>query len=170
MPRPRGGARRSTRWVDQIITTTRVTGGVTGGIDLLSDVSVEVRPGLTIVRTLVDITALPTQAPASFGTNLCLVAGGVISEDAFGAVALPDLNDDEDYPLTGWTFKVPLVLGSNPTEEEFGLTARIQGDFRSMRKLGIDSVYTLFTNNIVLDGVGVTVRFAGLVRTLVKLA
>jgi len=168
MPRS-SGPKRATRWLDTTVATVVATGGVTQGLDLLAGLFVGNRAGATIVRTLVDITFMPIAAPTDFYTVLWKIGGGILSEEAVAAVALPDLNDDTDFPLRGWTFKLVGVNGANPTEEEFGHITRVTGDFRSMRKLELDSAYFMLLNMITTDGIAPTLRAVGMVRTLLKI-
>ena len=165
--RRRGGPRRGTRWFDDTITTTQITGGATTGIQLLVDADPEDYPGMTVVRTLVDLRVVHIASPAGFGTNMVFGAGAILSEEAAAASALPDLNDDADYPLRGYMYKISTVLGGHPGE--FAHAEHLMGDFRSQRKMEQESRAFFLFNNTLLNGVGVTVKIGGLIRTLVKL-
>ena len=66
-------------------------------------------------------------------------------------------------------FKDIAVVGVNPTEEEFGLTSQIKGDYRSMRKLSSDAELYLQLQNTAVEGTAISVKVSGLVRLLFKL-
>ena len=164
------GVRRRTNWVDQTIIQTVVAGGTTQDIDLLSDLAPELLEGLTIVRTLIDLVVVPGAAVSGFVTQMPMIGGAIINDEAEAAGALPDLLNDADYPNRGYVFKMTAgVLGANPTEEEFGLIPHFQADIRAMRKLETNTRYLLLLANLNVAGLAITVTFAGLIRTLVKL-
>ncbi len=164
------GARRRTNWIDQTVIQTVVAGGTTQEIDLLSDASPSELEGLTVVRTLIDLTVTPAAAPGAFVIQLPMIAGAIINDEADAAGALPDLLNDTDYPNRGYVFKMTAgVVGANPTEEEFGHVARFTADIRAMRKLETSTRYLLLLANLNVTGTAITVQFAGLIRTLVKL-
>jgi len=164
------GARRQTDWFDSTIIQTVVAGGTTQEIDLLGDVtSPDELEGLTIVRTLINLIVTVAAAPSAFVIQLPMIAGAIITDEADAAGALPDLLNDTDYPGRGYVFKMTAgVVGANPTEEEFGLSAHFVADIRAQRKLERNTRYLLLLANLNATGTAITVLFSGLIRILVK--
>jgi len=170
MTQRRGSSpKRGTRWIDTNLTGTITSGGVTN-LSLLGGLGLDDIPGLTVVRTLITLTVHAAAAAIGFGSQLIFVGTGIATGDAFSAAALPDLINVSEEPVRGWVFKTTGVVGVNPTEEEFGFIYRLEGDFRSMRKLDLDTEYFIQIHNAALAGPSAfTVQFGGLVRVLVKL-
>ncbi len=160
--------RRATRWIDNTLVPTIATGAAEN-TNLLGGENFADLEGMTLVRMLVTMNFAPAAAPAAFGQQLIVVSSGLVTGDAFAAAAVPDNSDDGDFPVNGWIFKTSGVVGFNPTEEEFGLTYQLHGDYRSMRRIGEDTAMLFQISNIALAGTAITIRAGGLVRLLVKL-
>ena len=104
--RPRGrsqsrrGPRRKVEWVDTEIDFTTASGGVeTQALDV--GIPTDERKGMTLLRTLIDITMIAITA----GTGSVVGAGiYMISREALTALALfePDQADDD----AGWVWRV----------------------------------------------------------------
>ena len=163
-------ARRKTIWVDTVVVTS-VASGAVEEISLLTGISDAegFTEGWTLIRTLVNLYAIPAAAGAAFGSNLITVGMGQITQDAFVAAALPELGVQFEEPQAGWVFKNIMVTGVNPTEEEWGLIGHMQMDIRSQRKMGSDPEMYLQMQSTLLDGTGQTLRISGLIRCLYKL-
>jgi len=160
--------KRGTRWIDTTITTSLGTGSAVN-FSLLGGLGLDDIPGLIIIRTLVTLTVLPDGAVAGFGEQLILAGAGIVTGDAFAAIALPDLNAVSEEPVRGWMFKTSGVVAASPLEEQFGVVWRVEGDFRSMRKLDLDTECFIQFRSILLNGLAIMVRIGGLIRLLVKL-
>ena len=167
----RGGAtRRATRWHDTIIVQSVAT-GATEELTLIAGIPDDEGQtvGLTLIRTIVSLTFLPSAAVAGFGQQLMTLGIGVVQQDAFIGTALPDLGVTFEEPHGGWVFKEAGVVGAQPGEEELSAGWRLHGDYRSMRKLGGDAEVYLQLQNTAVVGTAFTVQVAGLIRCLYKL-
>jgi len=161
------GPRRSTRWFDDTITTTHITGGTTLGAPLLNDLPAGDRAGLTVIRTMVSLHVTVAAQPGAFGTSMILMAEGTIADEAFASAALPDLNDDADYPMRGYIWKTSRLVPFNNITEAPAVADFIL-DIRSMRKLEQATDLVLYIANFAISGAGATMSISGLIRTLVK--
>jgi len=149
-----------------------VAAGSTQEIDLLDSVTTpDELEGLTIVRTLIDLTVHPAAEVSAFVVQLPMIAGAIITDEADAAGALPDLLSDADYPARGYVFKMTAgVVAARPVEEKLVQFAHFQADIRAQRKLERNTRYLLLLANLNVVGTAVTVQFSGLIRTLVKKA
>ena len=161
----RRGPRRSTRWIDTLVSEA-VPNNAVDNQTLLGALGSDDIPGLTIIRTLVRLTIVPETDPNVLSSMRVIVGAGIITGDAFAAGALPDVNIDTDYPINGWMFKEVAVLQSSPGIER---PSEIVGDYRSQRKLSAQTECFLSIRNDTVVGSAQTIRIIGLVRMLVKL-
>ena len=100
------GAKRGTSWLDTNINVQITDGAQAAPVALLPS-SMEVRdvPGLTIVRTLVDLSIHPVVPASVFGGMRVFLGAGIVTTDAFLANALPELDAPSEEPIRGWLFK-----------------------------------------------------------------
>jgi len=96
-----------------------------------------------------------------------LMAEGTIADEAFASAALPDLNDDADYPMRGYIWKTSRLVPFNNITEAPAVADFIL-DIRSMRKLEQATDLVLYIANFAISGAGATMSISGLIRTLVK--
>ena len=114
-----------------------------------------IKKGLTIVRTIIDIslTALTANTGVLVACGLVLVEG-----DAFGASVFPDPLTDDEQP--GWLFRTHRRVESESTS-----VARqfIQEDIKARRTMrGEDAEFLMIWES----GAGANVRIAGMIRVL----
>ena len=162
----RTGVRRKTRWLDTLVDFS-LASGVQGIDSLLDVIAVNEESGLTVIRTLVQLTAIGDSDPTEGGVQRVTVAGAIITADAFTAGAVPDLSDINDEPVNGWmwmlTTGVPQILNLDVHPRD------LMGDFRSQRKLTNDTELYISALSDNVSGDSFTVAVVGRIRTLVKL-
>ena len=159
--------KRGTQWFDTNVNLQATDGVQSTPLTLLpADVNARDVPGLTIIRTLVDLSIHPVVPVSVFGGQRVLLGAGIVTADAFLANALPDLNAPSDEPIRGWMFKN--ARHSFQSENSFQF-ATMHADIHSQRKLDLDTevFFTIF--NQAVTGTSFTVEVNGLIRLLVKL-
>ena len=160
------GPVRGTRWIDTLDNRALGSGG-TQIITLLGGLGLDDIPGLTVVRTLVKIIAYPDADPTAFGVQRLMAGAGLVTGDAFAAGAVPDVVSDAEEPVRGWIFKeMEIIYSDNGTTM---VPAVIKGDFRSMRKLDLDTEVFLQLTNTSIISTAFALRIDTLIRMLVKL-
>ena len=91
-PRRGGGRRRNSLWVWDSVAVTTLAAGAAAFVQLTNDIDDDVLAGMTIVRSLGDVTMRCTGADQdvlpTWGITL-------VTLDVIAATALPDLGSDE---------------------------------------------------------------------------
>ena len=125
--------------------------------DLSQNVIDALKNGSTIVRTLIDMTAVLTAAGT--GGNIFLGIA-MVSDDAVAASAFPD--PDVNYEPVSWMWRTARTIFTDSPNDSAQAT-RFSVDLRGKRKfqMGENNLYLLInagalTANINLDG---TIRF-----------
>ncbi len=159
---------RHRTWADTIFTQIIASGGAGLPINLLADAPTV--DTLTAIRLVVDLTAVPDPALSAVdGSQLVHVGIGVASLEAFniGISALPNPNDDNDYPPRGWLYVAPSLVhravGAGPIDiVRYG---EWHVDIRSMRKIDKGVLFIIVENAAAL-GTSFAIAVSGRVRAL----
>jgi len=162
------GAKRGTSWYDTNIQVQIAAGGATSNpIALLpADVLVRDVPGLTVTRTLVNLSIHPVVPVSVFGGQQVRIGMGIVTQDAFLAGALPELGAVSEEPVRGWMFKNESF--SFQSENSFQFDS-LDLDIKAQRILDLDTEVFLVIQNVDLTGTAFSVEVTGLIRMLVKL-
>ena len=162
------GAKRGTSWYDTNINGSAGAGGGSSSPQALFPTDVLARdiPGITVIRTLVDLSIHPTVPVSVFGGQNVRLGVGMVTADAFLAAALPDLNSVSEEPIRGWIFKNARHAFQSENSFQFG---SLHLDIHSQRKVDLDTeIYFQFQNED-MTGTAFSVEVTGLIRMLVKL-
>ena len=161
------GVKRGTSWYDTNVNVQAASGSASTALALLpADVLARDIPGLTIVRTLVDLSIHPAVPFSSFGGQRLIIGAGIVTADAFLAGALPDLNAPSEEPIRGWMFKNNRFSFQSENSFQFG---DLFLDIHSQRKLDLDTEVYFQVFNEALTGASFAAEVSGLIRLLVKL-
>ena len=114
---------------------------------LVEDVADPEKRGCTLVRMILGFDLLPAVPLVVSGVMRATVGIGLASDDAFAAAALPEVDDQTDYPQGGWLFR-----GSWTVRDEAAISVpfvRVDRDVRAMRKIDRSSVYIRIATSLV---------------------
>ncbi len=156
--RPSGAQRRRTAWIDFLFSDSIAASGQS--VLLISGtITTGVKPGATVVRTLISVTFKMDTANADSIIDVGLMMG---TTEGIAAGAVPDPSTSGDNP--GWMYRDRIVIfGSTAETPESFL---LQKDIRSMRKFGAaDRDVAWITDVNAASAVSVN----GLIRMLIKL-
>ena len=124
--------------------------------------------GCTIVRILAHLWLTATTPGAVSGIQRVHCGIGLASDDAFSANALPDIDQDSDFPVGGWMWRDLYVIKDETLASGVFAPIEIKVDLRAQRKMDRASVF-LARSNTANEGSAFSVRMTGLVRVLYKL-
>ena len=157
----RSGPRRAVEWFDTFINET-TSSGTQDNQDLTSGIVADERKGMTLVRTIIDLTCLLS----AVGTG-GLVHMGIfeLQSDAAGALALPDVNDSDE---AGWIWRVGPRVISATNLNDVSMNSRFIADLRGQRKLTSEDhgLHFIFNAGTLTSDVNTD----GLIRLLFKKA
>ena len=164
------GRRRGTRWIDTNVNDQVAVAATSDPVALLNaSVLAGDVPGLTIIRTLVDVSFHPTVPGVALGSMHCQIGAGIVTADAFLANSLPDLLSSSEEPVRGWMFKNARFCWDDPDRGLPYDASHLFLDIHSQRKLDLDTeVYWQWVNT-AMAGASFAVEATGLIRLLVKL-
>ena len=94
------------------------------------------------------------------------IAIGLVSRDALAGGAVPDPNQDDEYPVDGWLYRGQKLISQNGTGHP--VVTPLFADIRSQRKIG-GGIPALIQNSTTEGGTSFSIHTLGLIRTLVKL-
>ncbi len=157
------GPRRKTTWEDTIFADS-IASGAQADASLLDNI-LTVDQGLTLVRTIIDLTIVPSASPTGFGAQAVDFAIGLTSQEAFAAGVLPDPNAEAEQPVTPWVYRTRVGIVQ---DLDVPRPVRIQADIRGQRLIHGGELFWIIDNNILL-GTAFSIHVAGLIRTLFKL-
>ena len=163
----RRAPRRRTVWSDTHINFDIAAGGAQATQDLSVGV-LTLNTELTLTRTLIRLTILPSIPGANSGEQDVSWGMAVTSIEAFQANVLPDPNVAGDTPTRGWIVKGRTVVIDSSTAGETYPPEKVELDIRSQRKISQGVPYLIIVNSDI-RGVAQSIRVFGLIRTLWKL-
>jgi len=158
------GSRRQPLWIDTIISESTLNLGIDME-DLMETPSQFDKFGLTLIRTLVDLTIQPESLFGAVGVQALDFGIALLEQDAFAANAVPDLNFEDDSPGRGWVVRKRTMLQDHTTAGAVPTQRHILLDLKSKRKIGDMELVTMILSNSAL-GTPFTVNTQGLVRCL----
>ena len=150
-------------WVDKLISEDTVS-GTQDSDDLLATPSQFDKFGLTLVRTILQLTFRPTTLFAAVGLQAYDVAMALLEQDAASANVFPDMSFADDSPGRGWIYRNRVMVEDHTTAGAIVPTSqRLFADLKGMRKINDMELFLLFENNSA-QGTSFTVHAEGLVR------
>ncbi len=163
------GVKRGTSWFDTNVNVQASSGSSSSAIPLLpADVLARDIPGLTIVRTLVDLSIHPAiPADEITGSQSVLIGAGMVTADAFIAGALPDLASPSEEPVRGWLFKNNRWTYQSSGDITYATFLHL--DIHAQRRLDLDTEVFFQMTNTAMTGTAYVVEVVGLIRMLFKL-
>ena len=122
----------------------------------------------TVVRIILDVWAVYSEAEETQNQNAVDFAIGVTSQEAFIAETLPDPNAVGDYPQSGWLYAAckPISLSLTAANQLWVQYAHFEKDLRAMRKVDRGVLFG-YWDNIGIGGSVQAIRLYGRVRSLV---
>ena len=156
---------RRTRWIDTLVaeSTTNLGQDIES---LLAGMSTDSTRGLTVTRVIGDLWLSSGTVAGAWGTQQVSIGIGVVSQEAFVANAIPDPNNNADYPVRGWIYRTCCGVAQNGTGTQ--VLYRCVFDIRSQRKLDSGELLLVINNDAGL-GTSFTVQTFGSVRVLALL-
>ena len=151
--------RRQMAW-----TTKHFDSNIASAASVILDVALDHERECTVARVLLDLWYDMQLTQAADTAQVIDVGIGVVTEDAFAALAVPDPNSDTDEPMEGWLY----LARTNVRFEAASNTYRgghLQADLRASRKLGRNTLM-MHERNSVSEGAAVTIIRRGIVRVL----
>ena len=171
MPRPRyrrgrASPRRQSIWRDAIINQSVATGGQVSS-DLTGALTQFQKQGLTLVRTIVHLTARVQTLGGVVGSQQLGMGIAIIDEDANAAGALPEVLSQGDHPVKGWIWRDIQQLNDHTTagSVESKQIVDVHVELKSRRRLDDTDHLIIFENQDLLGGT-FTIDIDGLVRSL----
>jgi len=127
------GPRMSKHWAAIGSAELHLVANSTG---LLGVSNVE-HPGETVLRMIGEYIVVPTAAPTAADAAILAFGIGVVSSDAaeLGATALPDPNDEAEYPWLYWASHAFHFQDTSVDPSQAGGSIRKAFDVKSMRKV-----------------------------------
>jgi len=159
-------ARRHSRWLethfDEALTNLN-----TSETSLMVDLGDEDIAGLTIIRTLIDLTVGRNVVGSTFGAQEVFIGMGVVQLDAFIAGSVPDVQTEGDRPVLPWMLRASQTIHQGA---ENTIPLRFEYDLRGARKLATGGALAfLALRSELVVGTSFVARINGWVRMLVKL-
>ena len=160
--------KRRTRWVDTLVQSS-VNDGSQTRVSLMSGLSNDAIPGMTVVRTILCYSVSPNSHSITDGTQSVDIGIGSFGREAAAAGVVADPKTESDFPTEGWVYRCRhMVVDRTNVEPVF--YPEVRQDLRAMRRMGDDEELYLVVdnNNIALTPFAVLVH--GIIRTLYKQA
>ena len=119
-----------------------------------------------MIRTLICLYVLPAPISTVAGVQSVVIGIGVASQEAFAAGVVADPQTDLDFPQGGWVYRCrhAVIDDSTPGYP----TPVIKEDLRSMRKIHRGELF-MTVENLAAEGTTFSIRYVGIVRSLIKL-
>ena len=157
--------KRKTVWLDTFVSVGLSSGGQ-ADLDLLTGLGANDIPGLTLTRTIIDLSFLAQTPGAAAGRMRVDFGIGVTQSEATAANVLPDPQSALDFPTRGWVVrKHKIVTDSIDSFDADALT--VEMDLSGRRALHTtDTDLTLIIQNSALLGTTFSVQVQGWVRSL----
>ena len=131
--------------------------------DLMATPSQFDKYGLTLVRTIAHIFCRPETPSAVVGLQAVDFGIAVIEQDAYAALALPDLNFGDDQPGRGWVWRHRMWIEDHTSSGAVPQAQRVSVDLKSKRKIN-DMELVFIINNNSVTGTAFSSRTEGLIR------
>ena len=124
--------------------------------------------GMTVVRMIVDLIAVPSTLSTAIGIMNISVAIMVADQEQFAASVFPDPNTVNDRPVGGWMWRHRMFVQDHTTGGAVTEIAKVHVDLRSKRKIGHGEL-VLLGDATLSSGSAFSVDVFGWIRTLVLL-
>ena len=158
---------RKTQWVDSLFDFTIANAGQDVR-SLLSTLIGNDTQGMTLVRTIIELSLGPINWTGAFGTQALDMGIGMSAQEAFLAGTLPDPSTSTEFPQNGWVIRTRKGC-LNPGSVSAGYELqKIQMDLRSQRRIDDGELYMIMDNFPGL-GTAFSIQVTGIVRCLFKL-
>ena len=159
--------RRLTAWDDTSVDFQTADGARSAQL-LVGNVADPEKRGCTLIRTLLALQLTPAVPGGTAGVTRVRVGVMLVSDDSFSADAMPDVEQDADFPIAGWVYRDHFLVLNHTTTAGPPHIVEIRRDLRSQRKMDRSTV-TIQMHNDSISGAAFTTRLIGLVRNLYKL-
>ena len=156
---------RRTSWEDMIADSS-ITSGSFRNLDMLPNLTADETRGTTVTRIIGSINLFSGTVAGAWGKQIVDIGIGVISEDAFNAGAVPDVNQQSDQPQRGWLYRTRMMVEQNGTGSQIVYPVRF--DVRAQRRIDAGTMFLGFTS-AAGTGTSFTVEMAVLTRSLLIL-
>ena len=155
--------RRGTTWHRVSFAGTAIASGAQGISNLLQNLPVMESVGCTIIRIIHDVTYYFSSGETADVSQLISIGIGIVSEESFAALVVPDPNSNIDEPPAGWLYRAVGPVHRKQGQDQ--MQYRTNVDLRAQRKLG-RAILVHIVNNDPIEGTAQNVRQAGLVSVL----
>ena len=105
----------------------------------------------------------PDNPSAAVGLQAVDFGIGLIEQDAYAALALPDLNFGDDQPGRGWVWRHRMWVEDHTTAGSVPQAQRVSVDLKGKRKIN-DMELIFIINNNTVAGTAFSTRTEALVR------
>ena len=119
--------------------------------------------GLTLVRSIMRLHIRPTTPVAAVGMQALDVGIALLEQDAFAAVAVPDMNFRDDQPGRGWVYRDRFMIEDNTSATAGVVRGDVVQDLKGKRKINDMELVLLIDNNSAV-GTAFSVTTEGIVR------
>ena len=123
---------------------------------------------MTIVRTIVDLTCLPSSVGAQIGVMQIDVGLLVASQEEFAASVVSDPSNLGDKPISGWYWRHRMFCRDHTTSGAVTSEVRVHADLKGRRKVGHGEPLFIVDSSLA-SGTAFSVDILGFIRTLVLL-
>ena len=156
---------RKPAWEDTLVDTNVISGSVASPT-MMTGLDRDEARGLTITRLIGRLDFSSATVAGAYGHQIIDVALAVLDRDAIAASALPDPNDADDSPATGWLYRNRIRVMQNGVGANTITTLTF--DVRSQRKLNGGQLELILVST-ASTGTNFTTDVSGIIRTLVLL-
>ena len=155
---------RRTVWGDTRFNTSIAT-SIVSLSTLVGDFTITDTGGLTLTRTIVDLSLTTVPPPSADALGRLALGIGVASQEAFalGVTAIPDVESQTGHPPQDWVIRTHLGVNQNNTNVL--PPVRFYADVRAQRKIDGSELYLVMRND-TLVGTAFSVHVVGLIRCL----
>jgi len=156
---------RMTDWLDTAATLVAAS-GAQASLSLITGAAPINMRGVTLIRTIISIGLSSATVAGAWGVQICDIAIGITSQEAFAAGVFPDPAISGDKPPRGWVWRSRMVVSQNGAGSP--VVAAVKEDIRGARKIENGELFIVMDNS-AFAGTAFTVNMAFLTRVLMKL-
>ena len=157
--------KRKAVWIDTFVSGAAANGAQID-FNLLTALGANDIPGLTLTRTIVDLSCGAATGGGANGRMRVDVGIGVIQAEAQAANVFADPQTALDFPLRGWVLRKHWIVTDSVDSFDRDFQ-RMELDLKSRRALHTaDSELFLIANNAFESGTGFTIDLQGWIRCL----
>ena len=119
----------------------------------------------TLIRTILRLDIAATVRDSGEGDQLVTLGIGVVSQEAFAALTLPEPGTGLDFPIKGWVYRARYRVYAVAVDDQNVDVVRIDLDLRA-RRLMANGRLVLIADNTPNQGTATAVTISGIVRSL----